>query len=442
MADQSLRPLRLAAFASPAFAMAALGLPILAILPPLYAELGISLTAVGAIFMTARFFDVFTDPVFGVLGDRLRTRWGRRRPAIVLGVPILLLGAFGLFFPGDPASESVLLTSLVVLYAGWTLLAIAHMAWASELSSDYDRRTRIMGALQLCGLLGAVTVLALPALVDQIYPDGGMRLRSAVMGWLVMIALPVLFGIALVSTKEPEIREQVRLPWRTAVRSILENKALRRLLLADLLMGMQAGINGAVHFFFIIQVLLLPQAASLYLVLLFVAGLVSVPLFVMLSRRLGKHQTLCVSALLASLATGLFFVVPSESFWWVFWIYVMIGLAFGARDLLMRSIMADVIDQDRVTVGADRSALYYSMLTLTSKVGSALAVGIIYPVLDWVGFDPIGQNPQATLDAVRIVVATSPTLVSLAVAVVMWRFPIGRAEQRALRARIEDERAA
>lgn len=77
------------------------------------------------------------------------------------------------------------------------------------------------------------------------------------------------------------------------------------------------------------------------------------------------------------------------------------------------------------------------MLTLTSKVGSTLAVGIIYPILDWVGFDPNLENPQDILDAVRVVVAASPTLVSVAVAVIMWRFPLGREEQAALRARIE-----
>jgi Na+/melibiose symporter-like transporter len=102
----------------------------------------------------------------------------------------------------------------------------------------------------------------------------------------------------------------------------------------------------------------------------------------------------------------------------------------------MRSMMADVIDQDRVNVGAERSAVYYSMLTLTAKLGFALAVGIIYPVLDWVGFDPAVVNETATIDGVRLVVATSPTVVTICVAIIMWRFPIDRARQQALRAEL------
>jgi GPH family glycoside/pentoside/hexuronide:cation symporter len=420
------------------FALAALGLPLVAILPPLYVELGLGLTAVGTLFMTARFFDVFTDPVFGVLGDRIRTRWGRRKPAIFVGVPILLFGAYRLFIPSDPVSETDLLVSMLILYVGWTLLTLAHTAWASELSEDYDERSRIMGALQFSGLTGAVVVLSIPAMVDYFYPQADMRLRSELMGWLIFVSLPLLFAIALYFTKEPEIRPAEAMDWREAWRSLLSNQPLRRLLLADLLMGIQGGINGSVHFFFIGHVLLLPQAASLYLVVIFLTGLFCVPLFVRLSVKFGKHRTLCYGALQSSFATAMFFVVPVDSFWWVLIIYVLVGMNFGAKDFLMRSMMADVVDQDRVNVGAERSALYYSMLTLTAKVGFAVAVGLIYPILDWVGFDasPGGSNDQATLDGVRWVVAASPTLVTLAVAAIMWRFPIGREEQRVLREKL------
>jgi len=182
-------------------------------------------------------------------------------------------------------------------------------------------------------------------------------LRSEMMGWLVFVSLPVLFAIALIFTKEPSIRDSPKLNWRDAWRSLVANGPLRRLLLADLLLGIQGGINGSVHFFFIIHVLLLPQAASLFLVVIFFTGLLCVPLFVRLSNRFGKHRTLCYGALQSSLATGMFFIVPAGEFWWVFLIFVMVGVNFGAKDFLMRSMMADVIDQDRVNVGAERSAL-------------------------------------------------------------------------------------
>ena len=146
--------------------------------------------------------------------------------------------------PALPVTGTDLLISMLILYVGWTMLTLAHTAWASELSTDYDRRSRIMGFIQFCGLVGSVVVLLVPTLVDFFVPDADMQLRSKLMGWLILIALPVFCLVALFAVKDRPVAATVQLPWRAALASIIENRALRRLLLADLLMGLQGGING------------------------------------------------------------------------------------------------------------------------------------------------------------------------------------------------------
>lgn len=438
MTREPIRTLRLGAFASPAFTIAALGLPISIFLPPLYAELGISLTVIGMVFMLTRVFDVLTDPLFGWLGDKLDTRWGRRRPAIIAAVPFLAAGVYFAFFPGESASPMTLFLSMLLLYAGWTAFTISHTAWASELSENYDERSRIMGMLQIFGLLGTLLVAILPTILDFTTPDATMSQRTGLTGALVLFSLPLLAMLAVSSVderKQPEKNDPI--PWRLALSSIVKNHHLRRLLLADLLMGFQSGINGTVHFFFIAVVLQMPEYASFYLVALFATGLLSAPLFVKLSYRLGKHRTLCLGTLISSVGTCALFFLPADAFWLTFGAYLFIGLNFGARDLLMRSMMSDVIDEDTVNTGRERSALYFSMLTLTAKLGAALAIGTILPVLDWVGFDPRGENTQATVDGVRFVVAATPTLVLLAVAAIMWNFPLDKSLQSSYRVELD-----
>ena len=427
---------KLAAFSSPASTLAALGLPIVIFLPPLYAEAGLGLSLVGSIFMLTRVFDVVSDPVFGVLGDRIDTRWGRRKPALALSIPLLMYGVYHVFFPGDAPTASNLLVSMLILYVGWTMFTLAHTAWASELSTSYDTRSHIMGTVHFFSLLGTIIVLLLPFALDQLSVNATMTDRAGIMGSFILITLPLFTAIALVSTREPVRTRTTPLPWQEAFASLIENRPLRRLLVADLLLGIQAGINGAVHFFFIGQVLSMPEHASTYLLVLFVSGLVCIPIFVRLSYRIGKHRSLCVSTLMTAIGTSSLLFVPPESFWLTFIIYLFVGISIGSKDFLMRSIMADVIDQDKVNTGVDRSALYYSMLTLTAKIGLAASVGIIYPMLDWVGFDPTGENASSTLDGVRIVVASSPTLLLFLVAIVMIRFPLGKSQQEALRTRL------
>ena len=152
--------------------------------------------------MLTRLFDGFTDPVFGVLGDRIQTRWGRRRPAILFSIPFLLYGVYRVFMPSSPATESDLLISMLILYVGWTIFTLAHTAWASELTTSYDGRSGVMSYLHYFGLVGMVGVLTMPLLVDVFVADPTMAVRAEVMGWLILVSLPLLTLVALVSMPE------------------------------------------------------------------------------------------------------------------------------------------------------------------------------------------------------------------------------------------------
>lgn len=426
MSSGEPRSVPLTGFASPAFAIGALSLPLSVILPPLYAELGLSLSVVGTIFMLTRFFDGFTDPVFGILGDRINTKWGRRRPAIVAATPLILIGVFLLFFPSQLVSESRLLISMLVLYVGWTMYTLAHTAWASELSENYDGRSRVMSYLQYFGLLGMVIVLLIPVVVDMFTPNATMLQRAEPMGWMILITLPLLTAIALISIKEKPPVPVQQPAWHEAWRIFKDSAALRRLLVADLLSGFQAGVNGAVHFFFVMHVLLLPKSASLFIVVIFVAGLFCVPVFLRLSYKLSKHQALCIGAMIQLFATSFLLFIPENSFVLALVVYALIGANVGASTFLMRSMMADIVEQDTARTGAKRSALFYSILTLTPKLGAALAVGLVYPMLQWVGFDPKALNSAEVLQNVRYVVALTPMAAAVGILWALWNYPIGR----------------
>ena len=74
-------------------------LPVNLYVLPFYAELGIPLYAMSMVIFAARLSDAITDPLMGVLTDRTRSPWGRRKPWIVVGTPLLLLSLYKLFLP-------------------------------------------------------------------------------------------------------------------------------------------------------------------------------------------------------------------------------------------------------------------------------------------------------------------------------------------------------
>lgn len=103
--------------------LAVIGYPLAIWIPAHYSGgLGISLAMVGTILMLARFTDVITDPLIGELSDRYRTRFGRRKPWILLGMPIMLIGVYKLFIPPEGVGIFYFLFFLTVFFLGATLI--------------------------------------------------------------------------------------------------------------------------------------------------------------------------------------------------------------------------------------------------------------------------------------------------------------------------------
>jgi glycoside/pentoside/hexuronide:cation symporter, GPH family len=429
---------KLIAFASPAAPIAAVGLPLVVYLPPFYAhEMGLGLSVVGTVFMITRFWDVLADPVLGVLSDRLHSRWGRRRHWLALSVPVVVASAAMVFLPTPPVSAGYLLVWLIVLYVGWSLLTIAHMSWGAELTPDYNERSRVQGWREVFLIGGMITALALPALIERTDPTATGADRMEAMGWYIVLLLPLTVAWAVLTVPEQPVPDQPPLGWRRAMAIVVNNRPLRRLLLMDLVGGLGGGIIAALFLFVAVDRLALGSWASVLLLVYFVAGVIFVPLMVRLSYRLGKHRTLAASSLFSGVTLPLLFLLPTNHIPLAAATFALFGVNMGAGPFLFRSIMADVADHDRVESGAQRTGLYFSLLTMTNKVGHALSIGVVYPLLEWIGYVPGAANAPGAIAGLTAIAVWPPVVCALVVAAFMWRFPIDIQRQAELRAIIE-----
>ena len=153
----SLGGWRLLAYALPAFVIALPTIPVYIHLPSLYGvQLGVGLATTGYVLLGARLFDAITDPLVGIFCDRLEFRGLRRKPWIAVGAVIAGYGLYKILNPVEGSTGAYLLIWSLVLYAGWTMVAVPYLAWGAELSADYHERTLIAGWREGFGLLGVV----------------------------------------------------------------------------------------------------------------------------------------------------------------------------------------------------------------------------------------------------------------------------------------------
>lgn len=422
----------IAAFISPAIPLSALGLPLLVYLPPFYAEeMGLGLSLVGTVFMVTRFWDVFTDPAVGILSDKVTTPLGRRRHWIILSVPILMICVYKVFIPQPPVTGNYLLFWMLLLYVGWTLLSISHMSWGAELSSDYYERSRIQGWREFALIFGMLAVLILPTIIEH---TAGFDSTSkvAAMGWFTIILLPITVAIAVSTVQERPVTPSPHLGWLKSTSLLLKNKLLMRLLLADLMIGIAPGIVGSLYIFFVTYVMELGKWSSLMLLLYFLASFCGIPIWIRLSYSLEKHRTFTIAKIYSCIIIATLLLVEPGNLWLYALVNILFGIESGSGAFLLRSMMADITDHDNLESGTQRTGLYYSLLTMTNKVGSALAVGMVYPILDWIGFIPGGTNTPEAIEALKYIFICIPIPLTLLAAFLIWNFPLDSNRQREL----------
>lgn len=410
------------------------------LLMPLYAiTMGLDTKAIAGIFFATKMFDVVTDPVFGILSDRYETRWGRRRPWLVVGTLILMLAIYMLFMPGEQVGQGYLFGWLIVVYVGWTLTTVSHTAWALELSSDYDQRTNITGWLQVSAMIGMMLVALTPAVMEQLGSPTHAE-KVAAVGWVLIILLPIAVFVCLRSLPEPATPPPAHIGFRRALAIVAGNWALLRLLAANAAITAAYAVVQSLFVFFVTYTLLLGDRTGFTLFFLMVGGMVFIPVWVNLAKRISKHATMQLAVLYGMFVPVLLLLLPPERLWLTAGAFLFVGAITSAHELLPRTMMADVCDHDQAESGNERMGLYYSLLQLSSKLAAGLMASGIYLALSWIGFNPNagGENSQAMIDNVRYLIVFTPIAAYLVVLLLMWKYPIDRERQEELR-RIIDE---
>ena len=144
----------------------------------------------------------------------------------------------------------------------------------------------------------------------------------------------------------------------------------------------------------------------------------------------------------ASQATGPFLLLLGPIGWALLAAFAIIagltGLTLGADLSLPAAIQADVIDIDTLQSGEQRSGLYFSAWSLSTKLSLALGVGIVFPVLQYAGFNPQTANlaPPFALFTLAALYAWLPVVLKMASIALMWNFPVTRQSQEETRRRL------
>lgn len=425
-------------YALPSIPLAALVLPLYIIVPTFYAQnLGLPIAAVGTVLLLIRLFDAASDPLIGWLSDRLFMKSGRRRTFFLLTVPLTALAAFMVFWPPSDAGVGYLAIWGTLLSVGYTGTLLPYTAWGAELATDYRGRSVVSAFREGAALIGTLIAVVLPFAVGLDRIDGFHGLAAVAV--FAMVLLPVAGVLAVKAVPEPDNRSTTRLGLADSLRFVVRNGPFIRLIVAFLLNGLANAIPATLFLYFVSERLGAAELRGPLLFLYFLCGMLGVPLAVWLAAKAGKHRTWCGAMTLACVVFAFAGFLSAGDIAPFAIICAATGLLLGFDLALPPSIQADVIDYDTAKSGEQRSGLYFAAWGMATKLSLALSVGLVFPILDWSGFNTAGGQamPGTALTTLSALYAWFPILPKAAAIAVMWNFPLDEDAQQTLRAHID-----
>lgn len=392
MNKNKLKKATLFSYAATAIPLAMLGLPLYIYLPTFYAQsVGLSVTLVGLILFLSRLTDVITDPLIGLYSDRFQSRFGKRKPFMVLGAMILLGSFYALIHPPLEYTALWLLGFSMLVYLGWSIISIPYLAWSAEITSDYHEKTRLSAAREIFTILGALAALLIPYLYD-VSESSDKSLSILYMAFVITIfvMLPItLRGIAEGPTHTTNhfSFKELRTLWKKI-------PSLGRLQSAFILNSLANALPATLFLLYVELILEEESKTGPLLLLYFASGIIGLPFWTMLAKKIGKKKTWQGSMLLASAAFVFVPFLGSGDLVYFALITFVSGLSLAADMALPSSIQADVVQKIQ-SQKASYAGILFGIWAMLTKFALALAVGLGFVILGIVGFEPNAPTPLA-----------------------------------------------
>lgn len=394
------------------FPLAMLGIPVYLYLPQFYADnFGLSLSAIGLALLAARLFDVVTDPLIGWLSDYFEARFSRAKQ-ILAGLVMLILALYFLFFPAvEQLSFSYIFWASFFTYLAWTIVQVPYQTMVAEISYQPLHKTQLTSAREAMAILGVLFILIVPFAL-------GLKTNQADFYLLFLFSAGIfllLAGLVLCKvhplahtnptqqTKPTSIINNIKQLWQN-------NRAVFSIMPAYFLNNLANAIPATLFVFFVSDYLNLEQYTGLFLLLYFLAGLVALPVWIKLSKHIGKEKTWQASMLMASLFFGLVFLLEPHQFWFFILITVLTGFSLGIDLAIPASIQADMSQQ--VQNASEVKGLIFGIWGMLTKLALAVGVGISLPVLDWL--------KETTHFEIGILILYAGVAIALKIIAIFW----------------------
>ena len=429
-------------------------------------SLGMNPILAGLLGALPRLLDAITDPIMGFISDNTKSKWGRRKPYILLGSAIAGV-SFMIMWQLNPENSEIynffyFLFVSFFFYIGYTIFATPLIGLGYEMTPDYNERTRLMAVSQFMGQMAWMiapwfwVIIYNPNLFSNA-PEGA-RIMAVWVGGLCMVlgVLPAFFNREMIVPDKSKMKNLTfkELASNTkafikGVKLTFQNKPFLKLCGTTFLVF--NGFQTIAQFAFFIIVYYLFQGdkvaagnwpAWFGTVSAFATAFLVIPIVTKLSIKFGKRNAFIIATLLSIIGYALkWWGFNPDTPWLMFLPIPFLSFGIGGLFTLMMSMTADVCDLDELNNGERREAMFGAVYWWMVKLGTAIAMLTSGIVLHYVGFnESIEVQSAETLVRLRLADIIIPIVAGILAIMLIKKYDITEQKANDIRQELVNKR--
>jgi oligogalacturonide transporter len=347
----------------------------------------------GTVILISKAYDAVTDPFEGVISDRTRTKFGRRRPYLLAGILLVFLSFFAMFYPVAYESETLRFVFVIATYLFYStvvsIVMLNYNALQAEITLDYNERTNLTTFRIFFSTVSSILCALLPFEIVKLFPD----VRS---GWIAMgIAFGLFFALPFIATvaatrERPEFQKEPQpFHWKQAFVEPFQVRTFVYVLIMYVTAFTAFDATSSIVVYYVKTYIGRGEEVSFVLGSLLIAQVVSLPFYQWLSKRTSKPRSYIVGAAVFVIVMFFSFLITPASPTFALYVFaVMVGLGSGGVVMMVYAIFPDIPDVDELRSGERREGIYAALTTFMRKISSAIAVFVVAQVLELAGYIP------------------------------------------------------